>query len=291
MISLMLSSILLALKVSTDLFSLVGEKPDYPQSLNEIVRVDGAPEEYWPCRGGEVEKDLLDYLGARGHGLLSEKDKELLEKGETNKIIRAALRKDYTSGGIFSKAQDPYYFLNNYLMESAGERRGLKSTLAIGTTTNVAALVAMARKDPNIYLSGVPFHTYIATENTKREVNILSAISIAAVLLIGFWLFRSWHFIIPTTLTLAAGFAAGTVALFAIFEAPHILTFLFGTSLIGLGVDYCYHGFSRNLLKAWLTTLLAFTPLLFSSVTFLNQMAVFTMVGLTAILGVVWLRK
>jgi predicted exporter len=68
---------------------------------------------------------------------------------------------------------------------------------------------------------------------------------------------------------------------------PHALTFLFGTTLIGLGVDYCFHALHgcrvRDLTRALVTTVFAFSPLLFSSVSVLRQMAVFTSAGLVTI--------
>ena len=137
------------------------------------------------------------------------------------------------------------------------------------------------------YVSGAPFHTALAMERSKREINVLSAVSLVVVFALGVWLFRSVRFVVPLVATLASAFLVATAAVFAVGK-PHVLTFVFGTSLIGLGVDYVYHAcatedgrtLARPLSYALLTTLACFAPLAFSSVSVLRQMALFTGAGL-----------
>ena len=138
------------------------------------------------------------------------------------------------------------------------------------------------------YVSGAPFHTALSMERTKRDITVLSVISLVFVFALGVWLFRSGRFVVPLLATLASAFLVATAAVFAVFGKPHAFTFVFGTSLIGLGVDYVYHAYAakdvralvRPLSYALLTTLACFAPLAFSSVVVLQQMALFTCVGL-----------
>ncbi len=138
------------------------------------------------------------------------------------------------------------------------------------------------------YVSGAPFHAAVATERSKLEINILSAVSLVVVIALGVWLFRSARFIMPLVATLASAFLVATAAVFAVCGRPHVFTFVFGTTLIGLGVDYVYHACAaegmravrRPLACALATTLACFAPLAFSSVVVLRQMALFTGVGL-----------
>ena len=138
------------------------------------------------------------------------------------------------------------------------------------------------------YVSGAPFHAASAMERSRREINVLSAVSLAVVLALGVWLFRSARFVVPLVATLASAFLVATAAVFAVWGRPHVLTFVFGTSLIGLGVDYVYHACAaedmrmvrRPLACALVTTLACFVPLAFSSVAVLRQMALFTGAGL-----------
>ena len=82
-------------------------------------------------------------------------------------------------------------------------------------------------------------------ERSKREINVLSAVSLVVVFALGVWLFRSARFVVPLVATLASAFLVATAAVFAIGR-PHVLTFVFGTSLIGLGVDYVYHAYAAE---------------------------------------------
>ena len=298
--------LLLAALVTTDLFGLAGGEEGVlaaaARRLSGEARVlCTTPEAVAACK--EVAafdalpglEELIAYYAGHGAGLLAAKDRELLLVGDTNRILRAVMRRDYTGVGLIPKAQDPYYFIDNYLMELKGlfprPKSGTILQLSAPTRAQVAALVELAQSRGDVFLSGAPFHTFLAVRSSVREINLLSAVSLLAALVIGFWLFGSLRFVLPTVLTLLAGFAAGSAMLFLLFPAPHVLTFVFGTSLIGLGVDYCYHGKSRNLLKALATTVLAFSPLFFSHVAVLNQMAVFTVSGLVAIYLCVRLRS
>ena len=137
-------------------------------------------------------------------------------------------------------------------------------------------------------MSGAPFHAALATERSKREINILSAVSLVIVLALGVWLFRSVRFVVPLIATLSSAFLVATAVVFAVWGRPHVLTFVFGTTLIGLGVDYVYHACAaedvrtvrRPLAYALVTTLACFVPLAFSGVTVLRQMSLFTGAGL-----------
>ena len=140
------------------------------------------------------------------------------------------------------------------------------------------------------WCSGPPFHAARATANATREINVLSAASLALVLLFGWLLFRSFRFVPQLVATLGVASLVAAAALFAAYPRPHVLTFVFGTSLIGLAVDYVYHvraaGDARAVLRplalSLLTTEACFAPLLFSVVPVLRQMALFTGTGLLA---------
>ena len=154
---------------------------------------------------------------------------------------------------------------------------------------NPSASVAQERDPPvKAYVSGAPFHAALAMERSKREVNVLSVASLVVVFALGVWLFRSVRFVVPLVATLASAFLVATATVFAAWGRPHVLTFVFGTTLIGLGVDYVYHACAaedmravrRPLTYALVTTLACFAPLMFSSVAVLRQMALFTGAGL-----------
>ncbi|MBQ6339201.1 MAG: hypothetical protein IJI36_08660 [Kiritimatiellae bacterium] len=160
------------------------------------------------------------------------------------------------------------------------------SSLEIRTNLDIEA--PGIRHQALAWCGGPPFHAARATANATREINVLSAFSLALVLLFGWQLFRSFRFVPQLVATLGAAFLVAAAALFAVFPRPHVLTFVFGTSLIGLAVDYAYHvraaGGARAVLRplalSLLTTEACFAPLLFSVAPVLRQMALFTGTGL-----------
>ncbi len=243
---------------------------------------------------------FLETLRTHGKGLLTAKDRARLEKGDLARIRRSVMRRDYSSVGLFAKADDPYYFLNDFTLALKSLRpAGLADGAEILTGTvrgkedeeGLRKLLALAEKDEGINLSGAAFHTLLATEKTKREINLLGTLSCLVVFLCGWCLFRNFRFALPTLFALGGGFIVACAAVGCLSGRPHAMTFLFGTTLIGLGVDYCYHtlaggrekGFVPKLTQALATTCLAFSPLLVSSVSVLREMSVFTITGLVTI--------
>ena len=244
--------------------------------------------------------NMLELVRTHGKGLLSAKHRAQLIAGETNKIVRSAIRRDYSGIGLFPKTDDPYYFLSDFVMDLRAfepklpEGASLITADVRGHEDKLFGLYFLLRKYGSPVLSGAPFHTMLATRRTKIQIGVLGWISLSVVLLIGFSLFRGFRFVLPIVLALGAGYLVASAAVLLLPGRPHALTFLFGTTLIGLGVDYCYHAMSgeassdrsrfvRSLTQALVTTCLAFAPLAFSSVAVLRQMSVFTISGLVAI--------
>lgn len=301
------------LGVDTELFSLLGGENDIIHGCGRAI----AGEYRVLCDSPEIAtevrslasfddpvdpKALYELVRTKGKGLLGWKHRTLLCQDKTNQIARAAMRRDYTGVGIFPKEDDPYYFLNDFVMELGKYHSELEDGMELltGHSDNPAAdhsflrLIDYAKTHEGVYLSGAPFHTYLATQRSVREMNILGTISIVGVIAFGLMLFRSFRFVVPTVLTLGAGFIIASAAVFVAANhwyfgpgKPHMLTFLFGTSLIGLGVDYCYHRLhhasARKIGAALLTTTLVFVPFIFCSVKILFELSVFTITGLLAI--------
>ena len=157
------------------------------------------------------------------------------------------------------------------------------------TPGEAASAFAAVKGVDDVRCAGAPFHTAVASERSKREINILSGISLFCVVLFGWLLARSFRFLPVLVATLAAAFCVATAAVFAVFPKPHLMTFVFGTSLIGLSVDYVYHAWTatresvaKPLTFSFFSTAACFLPLFFSGVDVLGQMALFTVAGLAA---------
>lgn len=147
--------------------------------------------------------------------------------------------------------------------------------------------------------SGVPFHTYESSFNAKREISLISTISIFLIIFILLWVFRSPLPILFTLSVIITSilFAASITKL--VFGEIHTFTFIFGTSLIGISIDYSLHFFTHwkskeknkngfdvrsKIIKqvgiGFCTTQLSYLALVLMPFLLLKQMAFFSMMGL-----------
>ena len=148
--------------------------------------------------------------------------------------------------------------------------------------------------------SGVPFHSYESSSRAKAEIALISGISVVLILLLLLYVFRSTLPIVATLSTIAVAIFSALSFTWFVFGSIHVFTFVFGTSVIGVSIDYAVHfwthwkerslGVSRSrsvrslifksLLLGFMTTELSYLALTFADFPLLCQMAVFSMVGL-----------
>lgn len=148
--------------------------------------------------------------------------------------------------------------------------------------------------------AGVPLHAEAAAVQANREINVIGLGSLAAVLLLAWLAFRSLRPIGLVAMSLVIGCAAGLSVTALVFGNVHLLTLIFGASLIGVAEDYGIHWFAsrrgkhpdqrwsllRYLLPglslALLTSALAYLALGLAPFPGLRQMALFSVTGLAA---------
>ena len=187
-----------------------------------------------------------------------------------------------------AKDGDDYYVLINGKLA--------KNVSSMG---GVIGKIREKTQDLNMAFSGIPFHVNESSASAAREVAIITTVSILAVILLLFFAFRSAFPLVATVSTtlLAALLAASAVQL--IFGQIHVFTFVFGTSIIGLSLDYSIHFFShwKNgengfnvrakiitcIALGFLTTQLGYIALMTTQFPLLSQMAVFSFFGLLSV--------
>jgi predicted exporter len=150
-----------------------------------------------------------------------------------------------------------------------------------------------------LYFSGVPFHSYESSSNAQREISLISIITLILIFLIFLYFFRTP---VPVFLSiLASGVSVGiaTATAFLVFREVHIITFVFGTTLIGTCLDYSIHFFvhwkaninmkdgyairsyiSKSIIMCFVSTEICFAIFFFAPFPILRQFAVFSMAGI-----------
>ena len=179
-----------------------------------------------------------------------------------------------------------------YVMWSAALAEGTSSMASDGHVLQrldcVLDSLQGVHKGLRVEKSGVPFHSYESSKNAQSEVAWISGVSVVAILLLLLWVFRSPLPIVCTLASIGVAVCAALSGTWAIFGSIHVFTFVFGTSVIGVSIDYAIHFFTerhnifKGLLLGFMTTELSYVALTFAQFPLLRQMAVFSIVGLAS---------
>ena len=179
-----------------------------------------------------------------------------------------------------------------YVMWSAALAEGTSSMASDGHVLQrldrVLDSLQGVHKGLRVEKSGVPFHSYESSKNAQSEVAWISGVSVVAILLLLLWVFRSPLPIVCTLASIGVAVCAALSGTWAIFGSIHVFTFVFGTSVIGVSIDYAIHFFTerhnifKGLLLGFMTTELSYVALTFAQFPLLRQMAVFSIIGLAS---------
>jgi predicted exporter len=147
--------------------------------------------------------------------------------------------------------------------------------------------------------SGIPFHSFESSSSAQKEIFLITTLSILIVILLFIAVFRSP---LPVVFSVAAVLISAGTALCStllIFRHIHILTFVFGTTLIGTCLDYSIHFFVhryknqglktgtqirsfliKGLTMSLISTEICYAALIFAPFELLKQVAVFSFTGI-----------
>ncbi|MFT3709630.1 MAG: MMPL family transporter [Archangium sp.] len=159
---------------------------------------------------------------------------------------------------------------------------------------------AAASTGVELTFAGVPLFAEAAASRANTEVSTVGFGSLAAILIIMFLAFRSPRPLILVTLSVGMGAAAGLSACVLVFGKVHLMTLVFGASLVGVAEDYGIHYFAsrqahpkkeaRELLNhltpglflAMITSVAGYVVLGLAPFPGIRQLALFSSVGLLA---------
>ena len=280
---------------------------------------------------------VSDYFHNYRFVITGEKTFDLLETGKAEEIALDALASAYGAFGFISLDtidKDPFLLagrrMEDFLSSSllAGGRLSLKDNVlatrlddiwnvqlrmtlspegaSMGSGKNAvreiyAAASSAKETMPGLeyYFSGIPFHSYESSSGAQREISFISTVTLIAILLLFLYVFRSP---LPVFFSIAAALvsiAMGTGTALLVFREIHVITFVFGTTLIGTCVDYSIHFFvhwkgnpalkngkeirshiSKSIIMSFVSTEICFVVFLFAPFTILKQFAIFSMAGL-----------
>lgn len=173
-------------------------------------------------------------------------------------------------------------------------------------TAVAGAESALRQSNPAVELlrTGTVFYADAARQSAEREVDLIGAGSLLGMLALLYLVFRSLRPLALGLLSVGFGIGAAVAATIAAYGEMHLLTLVFGASLIGEAIDYAVQYFAAHLgagqdwepmaglrriapglTIALATSLLGYGALMLAPFPALAQIALFAFVGL----GAAWL--
>ncbi|MCU7999910.1 MMPL family transporter [Shewanella sp. SM95] len=116
-------------------------------------------------------------------------------------------------------------------------------------TALTVTLDAVEKNYPDITVlkAGALFHAIAATQTAKSEISILGLASLLGVIALVWLAFRSVMPLLLAIVTISSGLLLAVTFTLSVFGELHLLTLVFGTSLIGIAIDYSFHFYCERL--------------------------------------------
>lgn len=165
------------------------------------------------------------------------------------------------------------------------------------------ARAAALRRAPEagILISGAIRHAAAASSRARHQMSVVGLGSILGITGLMIWLFASLRPLAASLLVVAGGVLTATLVTRLIFGDVHVLTLVFGASLVGVAIDYCLHFYAERwrhgspartlaairpaITLGLITSASAYGAMAIAPFPGLRQIATFTAVGL----GAAWL--
>jgi predicted exporter len=291
--------------------------------------------------------DRLKRLGALyfpyRRGLLAETDRALLAAGQGEEVATKALAQAFGVGGIADGnllRADPFLLLPSFFADLPLPLSRLRMEDGMLTVTDgnmtwilVTTLLrgepfalevqerllgafdssssALREAHPGLQIKrlGAVFFAEAGSRTATSEASLLATASLAGTILLIILVFRRVRPLLLNLLVVGVGIATALAGSLVVFGDLHVAALLFGTSLIGVSVDYGLyytssvfdpaggtprerlHRVMSGIVLGLLTTLLGYGALALAPFPGLRQIAVFSVIGLLAAFAtvVLWL--
>ncbi|XZG71013.1 MMPL family transporter [Chitinibacteraceae bacterium HSL-7] len=268
----------------------------------------------------QVARFVRDYRGV----LLAESDRSALAQPGYDWAARASSLAYSPFGGLLPWQDDPFGTLSNWLEQqsrlSPVEFDGQFGWVEDGSThwailpytlkgsafspeLQHALDAALARYQPpadtTLLRAGVVFHASAASMQAQFEVSTIGLGSLIGIVTLVLLTFRGVHPLLLVVLSVGSGVLLGLTTTLLVFDRIHLITLVFGASVIGVAVDFSLLLHARalaatdsaaerlrallpGLISAGVTTLAAYLLLTAAPLPGLKQMGVFAASGLLA---------
>lgn len=277
---------------------------------------------------------LTDLYAPFRAGLLTPEDREALALSNypAESVLLRRLHQPFQTGIVTDLATDPFGYLQRWLSRlpllqtrlglhdgllavrdedatwvlvlaepggSAFDERTQARVIAAFSKAEAALLADMPQA--RVLRTGAIFYGEAARSSAEHEVDLIGGGSLVGIVLMMWLLFRSVGPLAMSLLTVACGIACAVAAVLLVQDRIHLITLVFGASLIGEAVDYAIQYFAARLdagehwqaesgivrilpglTIALATSLIGYGALTLTPFPAINQIALFAFAGLGA---------
>ena len=309
----------LLLIVGDDEDSVFSASDDLRSKLNELSGLRVHPD------ANELAESLLETLTPYRFSLLTDEQRETLTTKDTQTIAHQAKNDMFALSSIrflpfnedplgwhshfiqqlFSSLQPPNtdseIFHSVVAFSISNGAMDIKTQETLNNSLDVLTDELISQYDIKLERSGIFFFASDAASTSKKDIGLISTGSTIGVIFLLLLAFRSiWSLILPVSSVLL-GVIFAFIVTHSIYGSVHVLTIVFGASLIGIVIDYSLHYFYhvsassllsdsqlpgdnsalyRALSLSLLTSLIGYSSLGFSDLQALQKVAVFSCCGL-----------
>lgn len=290
-------------------------------ALNDLsIRIASNPELSVTPDSAEALRSIVNAIKPYRFKLLTTNQKEQLRsKNSIEHIADDSHQKLFSltqNSELLPFADDPLGWHSEYIFQQLGDltslssddtklpavfniqskKLGLEEQQRILTEINKHIKAVESKYSVSVYRSGLFFFATEAASESKQNIMMISTVSMVGVFFLLLLTFRSISPLILPFISIALGVGFAFSLTHALFGSVHVLTIVFGASLIGIIIDYSLHFFyhhgqkdgqssgSKLLLHALglslLTSIIGYAALSFSSIIALKKVALFSCAGL-----------
>lgn len=217
----------------------------------------------------DFSKEIFPYR----NGFLSVEDRALLERGEFRKVLQKTISAVFQPFSLVSSKtleSDPFLLFFRFLKSLTpstsfklddddrayiksqqkvwymyhGEIHGNAFSLDVQKKVKGALEQEIQKiEDTGVHVlrTGAIFYAIKGAEQANKEVNFIGMLSLLFIGILIFVVFRSPRPLFLALLIVGSGLAVGFFTTFLVFGSVHILSLVFGSTLMGVAVDYALH--------------------------------------------------
>jgi len=102
-----------------------------------------------------------------------------------------------------------------------------------------------------LHATGAPLYSAYGVFSGQREISTVGLVSLALLITLLLVVLRSPSALVLVLTCVASGVFSGLLVTVALLQQIHILTLVFGVTLIGIAADYAFHFLAHSLLPGW----------------------------------------